>query len=409
MTSKVIGSSPIGETNSKTFLSGEAEDRDRREPMSPTSAEYVKRTARLFEKVRLSNETSEPERKSAENGACYVIGNGDAAATTDVTDFGKKPSYLGVSCSNSGYRNVIKYDSKLREGLWSSTNQRESLVLSNHRLRESSPLKFDQDFHSHNGHAAHGAKPRTSCGRSENGVSRVCHRMEEFVNISTSTKTISTFRNKEEIKVADRTNGQEETWRKSSGYSSLGISPKTLKSPEKNCNSFLRSINSFESNCRKSQIESVKSSCYRRIRSENVAYSPSNSIQQRIERLYGPGALAQGFYVHSSHEKTRLKSESSEEPPSRLSESISQNVKSSIESIPDLLPAAPEVVLPIEQYSNGKEEEVNGEETASDEKNGRYFLKLLQKEIDKLEKLASFAESELENGENLPEERPAGN
>lgn len=356
----------------------------------------MKRTARLFEKARLSNEKSEPERKSAENGACYVIQNGDAGATNDVTDFGKKPSYLGVSCSNSGYRNVIKYDSKLREELWSSTNQRESLVLSNHRLRESSPLKFDQEFHSHNGHAVHEMKPsRTSCTRTENGVAQTCHRMGEFVNISTSTKTISTFRNKEEVKVADGTYGQEETWRRSSGYSSLGISVKNLKSPEKNCNSFLRSINSFESNCKKNQIESVKSSCYRRIRSENVAYSPSNSIQQRIERLYGPGALAQGFYVHSFNDKSRLKSENSEEPGSRyvqpseksfeyepslivrccrLSESITQNVKSSIESIPDLLPAAPEVVLPIEQYANGKE--VIGEETATDEKNGRYFLKV---------------------------------
>lgn len=232
-------------------------------------------------------------------------------------NYNKKPSYLGVSCSNSGYRNVINYDSKLRENFRSSSHHRESLVLSNSRLRENSPLKFEYDIKSFNGNISKDDNKLNSKSNliekaHVNGVNQLNLTNEKFLNISTSTKTISTFRTNEDDTKQDNNveykqrndkvslnqilnNKVDENHKR---YSSLGLTPKNFKSPEKNCNSFLRSINSFENNCKvETEVKSNYSVTTRRVNSNYEVFESKNSIQQRIERLYGPAALAQGFYV----------------------------------------------------------------------------------------------------------------
>nr|CAD7454104.1 unnamed protein product [Timema tahoe] len=189
-------------------------------------------------------------------------------------------------------------------------------------------------------------------------------------------------------------------------------------------------------------------------------------IQQRVERLYGPGALAQGFFRRT---KVHLKDEEDEmdssEPPTAIRGSGSSpalpvlrhlrpefraqlslstiakrqqldNTKSkkpqaedvplqtskpsheipelqqqvSVESLPDLQPAAPEVVLPIDQtqVSITQPEPVSCSENilplSLQEKDGHFYLKLLKQEIDKLNDLVASIEPDLAHEESLPEE-----
>nr|CAD7396658.1 unnamed protein product [Timema cristinae] len=188
-------------------------------------------------------------------------------------------------------------------------------------------------------------------------------------------------------------------------------------------------------------------------------------IQQRVERLYGPGALAQGFFrrtkVHLKDEEDKM---DSSEPPSAIRGSGSSpalpvlrhlrpefraqlslstiakrqqlDTKSqepqtedvplqtakpsheipelqqqvSVESLPDLQPAAPEVVLPIDQtqVSITQSEPVSCSENilplSLQEKDGHFYLKLLKQEIDKLNDLVASIEPDLAHEESLPEE-----
>nr|CAD7402037.1 unnamed protein product [Timema poppensis] len=188
-------------------------------------------------------------------------------------------------------------------------------------------------------------------------------------------------------------------------------------------------------------------------------------IQQRVERLYGPGALAQGFFrrtkVHLKDEEDKM---DSSEPPTAIRGSGSspalpvlrhlrpefraqlslstiakrqqldtksqepqaedvplQTAKSSheipelqqqvsVESLPDLQPAAPEVVLPIDQtqVSITQPEPVSCSENilplSLQEKDGHFYLKLLKQEIDKLNDLVASIEPDLAHEESLPEE-----
>lgn len=52
--------------------------------------------------------------------------------------FVKKPSYLGLACSISGYSGITRYDSKLREGFRSRDSSPGSRLIT----RESSPAGF---------------------------------------------------------------------------------------------------------------------------------------------------------------------------------------------------------------------------------------------------------------------------
>lgn len=100
-----------------------------------STPEYVKRTARLFESSEgtiLGNQS--PKCSTLENSGkrvssskncdvlSVVVVNGNKSQKTGENLIngdgfsGKKPSYLGLACSVSGYSGITTYDSKLREG-----------------------------------------------------------------------------------------------------------------------------------------------------------------------------------------------------------------------------------------------------------------------------------------------------
>lgn len=175
-------------------------------------------------------------------------------------------------------------------------------------------------------------------------------------------------------------------------------------------------------------------------------------IQQRVERLYGPGALAQGFFV-SKRQKNRL-SESEDTPkptngklnqtmPDKLSdeeniEPVSMRQSSSTPSLPVLRHLRPEfraqlplaspkkvadaqmqksVTVPklkdqvkVNGQAKSEEESVCSElpvikqngnvaqpiETEKDEKDGHYFLKILDQQATRLLTLADKVDSDID-------------
>ena len=119
-------------------LSTKTPDRDcvvTKSPGDTATPEYVKRTARLFESTDITALGSESPKSSAlrSNGRHVgssktsdipnvVVVNGTNSVKTGENLLngggftGKKPSYLGLACSISGYSGITTYDSKLREG-----------------------------------------------------------------------------------------------------------------------------------------------------------------------------------------------------------------------------------------------------------------------------------------------------
>ena len=119
-------------------LSTKTPDRDcvaTKSPGDTSTPEYVKRTARLFESADITALGSESPKSSVlrSNGRhvgssktsdipSVVVVNGTNSVKTGENLLngggftGKKPSYLGLACSISGYSGITTYDSKLREG-----------------------------------------------------------------------------------------------------------------------------------------------------------------------------------------------------------------------------------------------------------------------------------------------------
>ena len=119
-------------------LSTKTPDRDcvtTKSPGGTSTPEYVKRTARLFESADITALGSESPKSSVlrSNGRhigssktsdipSVVVINGTNSVKTGENLLngggftGKKPSYLGLACSISGYSGITTYDSKLREG-----------------------------------------------------------------------------------------------------------------------------------------------------------------------------------------------------------------------------------------------------------------------------------------------------
>ena len=104
-------------------------------PGGTSTPEYVKRTARLFESTDITDLGNQSPKSSVlrSNGRhvgsskssdipSVVVVNGTNSVKTGenlvngVGFTGKKPSYLGLACSISGYSGITTYDSKLREG-----------------------------------------------------------------------------------------------------------------------------------------------------------------------------------------------------------------------------------------------------------------------------------------------------
>ncbi|XP_039279895.1 uncharacterized protein LOC111058338 [Nilaparvata lugens] len=188
-----------------------------------------------------------------------------------------------------------------------------------------------------------------------------------------------------------------------------------------------------------SPIKNMDSKNYTRISSTSTDFTTitststcsSSSVLQRVERIFGPGALAQGFYARNrtrnliqAREEPKESnnnvsvSNSSEEslpvlkllrPEFRAQLSVARhrysNNRNSSKDEPDAQVAAPkEYKIPITieadapklETKNGRTQpaEKNGR-IELEEKDGRYFLKVVHDAMAALERLASEVETEL--------------
>lgn len=214
----------------------------------------------------------------------------------------KKPSYLNLACTVNGYSNITNYDSKLRENFRIS------------KSRDVSPIR-PQDYHASRDQNGEPSKfltpnyskpllispPPTASNMADSKSQTILRSSQNssYSYSSTSTRTM-TFMSKETRNFASNMlyNTQSDTVDNAASFN-----PKT--------NGVQTKFSSFESS-KLSQhaytnINGKASSMSETSIQENYSngQQAKSFIQQRVERLYGPGALAQGFFI-SKRTKNRL-------------------------------------------------------------------------------------------------------
>lgn len=199
----------------------------------------------------------------------------------------KKPSYLHLACSINGYSNLTTYDSSLRQKL--------------SRSRENSPA------------------------RSGN--------ISSFVML----------RNRTDDAMAQRLNMNSANTNNSSSFFKTSFSETSISS--QNVLTYLKS------NGQNVSTESTHTSKSYHVISNGAAdQSPSKSfIQQRVERLYGPGALAQGFF--NQKKQTNDYTSNGVNAATQVSRSQHVVVKKSVNGV-----TSENVYSSTENYSNGQDD-----------------------------------------------------
>ncbi|KAK2584813.1 hypothetical protein KPH14_007126 [Odynerus spinipes] len=393
-----------------------------------------------------------------------IVSNGHRSSPEAEQLTAKKPSYLGLACSISGYSGITRYDSKLREGFRSrdsspgtrlitrdtspagfKSNENLSVPLHHYppKSQSISPLAMDRQ----NGFA-NGMKEecKIETYRETRNSMSIC---QGFSEVDKGVSLHTTFPDLSPIRVhspARRSPGIVQVM--SCGQQNKSFSPNYESSPKPSTLNISNTSFSDTSILNGSSVEMEHQTL-------NTSSSSEKSfIQQRVERLYGPGALAQDnvnteeslknlpvlrhlrpeFRAQLPVVSSRKPTDGSEQiikplrrispaprkneqqskvcnKTSHMSESATESTpqhNSTIASIPDQQPAAPEVVLPVLETSNSSSNVPKQVQEAekTEEKDGHYFLKLLKQETDKLLLLAASAEAELASGDPvaLPEE-----
>ncbi|XP_015608318.1 uncharacterized protein LOC107274080 isoform X2 [Cephus cinctus] len=406
----------------------------------------------------------------------------------------KKPSYLGLACSISGYSGITRYDSKLREGFRSRDSSPGTRLIT----RDTSPAGFRSSENLNL--PAHPYPPKSQSisplamdrqNGFSNGVKEEC-KIESFVENRSSMNVCQGYSEVDKGVALHSTFPDISPIR---GSSPIRRSPGMIQVVTYNQHSKSFS-SSFSGSSPKSTAVNVSNVSFSEtsvtngssIEIENQTINSSSSseksfIQQRVERLYGPGALAQGFFFKRSNQlnssnnsfnkssnnndsttdnanteeslknlpvlrhlrpefRAQLPVVSPRKPTdgseqiikplqrvttssrkveqkgktlggsdvsSKVLENESLKLSASVTSIPDQQPAAPEVVLPVLEPSASSTsiaKQAQEAETAEEEKDGHYFIKLLKAETERLILLAVSAEAELASGDptTLPEE-----
>ena len=210
----------------------------------------------------------------------------------------KKPSYLGLACSISGYSGITRYDSKLREGFRSRDSSPGTRLIT----RDTSPAGFRSNENLSVPTPQHPPKSQSISPLAMDRQNGFTNGMKEECKVETYMESRST------ISICQ-------------GYSEVdkGVSLHTTF-PD------LSPIRMSTSATKRSPGLSQMMSCGQQNKSygtsfndsgilngstvevENQVLNTSSSseksfIQQRVERLYGPGALAQGFFYKRSTTK----------------------------------------------------------------------------------------------------------
>lgn len=241
----------------------------------------------------------------------------------------KKPSYLNLACTVNGYSNITNYDSKLRENFRIP------------RSREVSPIR-PQDYH-----VTEPVHPQT--------VESFKYLSPDYNKVITSSPSKMTESKSHSVL--------------QSGYSYSSSSSRTMTYMSKESRNFTKSMlyedkvdgclekngrlsnkfSSFEttkvSHCSYANVNgkeksfsetTIKENYYTNGQSTQNGTSNKSFIQQRVERLYGPAALAQGFFILKRMKSRNSESENESSEPPNIKDTSSElndsNIKQSCSS-----------------------------------------------------------------------------
>ncbi|XP_076284870.1 uncharacterized protein LOC143211262 isoform X2 [Lasioglossum baleicum] len=221
----------------------------------------------------------------------------------------KKPSYLGLACSISGYSGINRYDSKLRDGFRSRDSSpgtrlitrdtspagfrsNENLTVPGHPYPKSqsiSPLAMDRQNGFSNGLKEECKVDTYRESRSSISICQGYSEVDKGVmhpNFGDLSPIRPTTPAKRSPGVSQMMSCSQQNKSFTSQYS--GSSSKPATGNLSNASFSDSSILNGSSMDMESQVLNTSSS------------SEKSFIQQRVERLYGPGALAQGFFFKRS-------------------------------------------------------------------------------------------------------------
>ncbi|XP_024874212.1 uncharacterized protein LOC112456120 [Temnothorax curvispinosus] len=266
----------------------------------------------------------------------------------------KKPSYLGLACSISGYSGITRYDSKLREGFRSRDSSPGTRLIT----RDTSPAGFRSNENlnvptSHHPPKSQSISPLAMERQNgfTNGVKEECKvetYMESRSSISMTCQGYSEVDKGVSLHAAfpelSPIRMSASASKRSPGLSpmmSCGQQNKSVgtgfSSPKQGVTNLSGASFSDTSILNGSSVE-VESQVL------NTSSSSEKSfIQQRVERLYGPGALAQGFFFKRSI--TKLNTSDSSFNKSSNNNDISAdnaNTEESLKNLPVLRHLRPE-------------------------------------------------------------------
>ncbi|XP_066588189.1 uncharacterized protein [Prorops nasuta] len=226
----------------------------------------------------------------------------------------KKPSYLGLACSISGYSGITRYDSKLREGFRSRDSSPGARLIG----KDTSPAGFRSNENLNVPAYSYPTKSQSisplAMDRQNgfaNGIKEEC-KVETYVE-SRSSMSICQGYSEVDKGVSLHTFPDISPIRSNTSTKrSLGITPIMP------CGRQNKSISSFSESSPKASNVNYRNASFNEsilngssLESECRIYNTSSEksfIQQRVERLYGPGALAQGFF----HKRSSAKDNSSD-------------------------------------------------------------------------------------------------
>ncbi|XP_011877204.1 PREDICTED: uncharacterized protein LOC105567181 isoform X2 [Vollenhovia emeryi] len=266
----------------------------------------------------------------------------------------KKPSYLGLACSISGYSGITRYDSKLREGFRSRdsspgtrlitrdtspagfrSNENLSVPTPQHppKSQSISPLAMERQNGFTNGvkeecKVETYRESRSSIGMACQGYSEVDKGVSLHATFSQlSPMRMSTSASKRSPGLSPMMSCGQQNKSMGTGFSS---SKQGVTNPSGASFSDTSILNGSSVEV-ESQVLNTSSS------------SEKSFIQQRVERLYGPGALAQGFFFKRS--TTKLNTSDSIFNKSSNNNDISAdnaNTEESLKNLPVLRHLRPE-------------------------------------------------------------------
>ncbi|XP_043515484.1 uncharacterized protein LOC122531532 [Frieseomelitta varia] len=222
----------------------------------------------------------------------------------------KKPSYLGLACSISGYSGINRYDSKLREGFRSRDSSPGTRLIT----RDTSPAAFRSNENLNV--PAHPYPPKSQSisplamdrqNGFSNGLKEECKvetyresrsSMGIYQGYSEVDKGVlhSTYPDVSPVQASTpmkRSPGISQMMSCSQQNKHFSVSPKQPTVNLSNASSSFSDTSILNGTTEQVENQTTNSS----------TSSEKSFIQQRVERLYGPGALAQGFFFRRSTSK----------------------------------------------------------------------------------------------------------